>query len=770
MWDRSAALERLVVAAALLLIAWGIGSFGIWDPWELAVAEAARTEPSPADAATRVGPSTIAIRAAFDAIGAREWTGRLPGVLAGWLTCLLAFVMVRRLYDASAAAITVVVLASTPAFLLNARLMMGASIEVLAQTWVGVAALVVFFGRRERGRLLWAHVFLLIGILSSTWASGVLLGPLPPILAVAAWSLLSGDREGPHPVDRWLFPSVAAILVAGVVHAIRLDDPAYSVWVGGGAVGGNPPTFEAAGETIFHGFAPWSAALPIAAIWALAPAQHRSPDTEAAARVLLLWAALAFTAWTIFASRYGAPPYLALVPLAALVAIWIADAARDERARWPSTVGVFLLAGLLIRDYVLYPDSPLRALTAGGLEVPDVYNPSMTWALLFTLVAVLLGLMLVSHPGLDRPNTSGSWRWVRARWEAGAVQRVWLLLIAALFAGCLIFGLASFAVDLPLASVAVRAGHVLFFVPFVVATLVVGIPWLRWAYGELGPRRAWPVLLGGLAVGAFVVLGFQPALSRHFSPKPVYQAYIDLTEGRNEPLAAYKLSTAAARYYTQAPVTPIDNRAELDAFLDQGGQRWAVIEAQQLPTLDRAFRRNTGKHLYVADARSARLSLLAAKPIEGRPNQSFLATTVLDRAPPPQHPVGANFENRIELVGYDLDLPGEDSVGAGQRFDITWYWRALGEVPVGQQVFVHIDGFGLRLNGDHVPVRGRYPTNLWLEGDVIVDTQTLTVPANYRNGDYTIYVGLFRGNKRLKVESGPSDDANRVDAGVLRVR
>ena len=107
---------------------------------------------------------------------------------------------------------------------------------------------------------------------------------------------------------------------------------------------------------------------------------------------------------------------------------------------------------------------------------------------------------------------------------------------------------------------------------------------------------------------------------------------------------------------------------------------------------------------------------------------------------------------------------------AGQRFGITWYWRALAESASSQQVFVHIDGFGLRLNGDHVPVDGKYPTSLWLKGDVIVDSQTLTVPANYQNGDYTIYVGLFRGSKRLEVKSGTSDDANRVDAGLLSVR
>ncbi|MDB4278767.1 hypothetical protein N9917_04125, partial [Deltaproteobacteria bacterium] len=109
-------------------------------------------------------------------------------------------------------------------------------------------------------------------------------------------------------------------------------------------------------------------------------------------------------------------------------------------------------------------------------------------------------------------------------------------------------------------------------------------------------------------------------------------------------------------------------------------------------------------------------------------------------------------------------------VGAGQRFEVTWYWRVLGKAPSGYEVFVHVDGQGLRLHGDHIPVDGHYPTKLWETGDVIVDTQELLVPANYPIGDYTMYVGLFSGSKRLEVKSGPNDGVNRVNAGPLPVR
>lgn len=771
MLDRSVALERLVVGVATLLTVWGIGSFGIWDPWELVAADAARTLlEAGRGSSTHTPLSTSMIAAAFEAFGFREWSGRLPGVLAGWLTCLLAFVLMRTHYGRRAAVITVAVIASTPLFLLNARLLMGDAVGSFGQTWVGLAAIAACIRPHTPLRSLAHYILLMFGIIVSTYASGALLGPLPPIVAVAAWSLLSEDAGRGGPVGRWLLPTAGAVLVAGVVRAILLDDPAFSFWLGGGAVGGNPPTFDKAMELVFHGFAPWSAAIPVAAVWMLVPRPTRNPEAQGVAWVLLLWGGFAFVSWTVFASRYGTPPYLAVVPLAGLVAIWLTELSREPIARWPAAVVVGLLIGLLVRDYALYPDSPLRALAVEGLNVPDVYNPKAQWALLLSIAGALLCLSLVSHEALARPCARRTVRWIRDQWEVGWAQRGWLLLAALLLGACLLFGFMCFVLDLRIASVAIRSGRIAFFIPFALAALVFGLPWLRYAYGRLGNERVFPTLAGGLAVGAFVALSFQPTLSQHFSPKPVYDAYTNLTQGRPDPLASYQLPSTAARYYIEAPVAEISERFDLLSFLQEEGQRWAVIQADKLPELDRAYRRETGEHLYVADARSARLLLIAADPIDQRPNQSFIATTVLTDAPKVHHTVSANYDDRIELVGYDLELPGGDSVGAGQRFEVTWYWRVIGEAPSGQQVFVHIDGYGQRLNGDHVPVGGRYPTKLWEKGDVIVDTQELTVPANYRAGDYSMYVGLFSGSKRIEVKSGPNDGTNRVHAGTLRVR
>jgi len=143
---------------------------------------------------------------------------------------------------------------------------------------------------------------------------------------------------------------------------------------------------------------------------------------------------------------------------------------------------------------------------------------------------------------------------------------------------------------------------------------------------------------------------------------------------------------------------------------------------------------------------------------------------VLEQVPEVEHPVGAIYDGKIELVGYDLDLPQRGYVGAGQDFTVSWYWRVLERVPGSYKIFLHVDGQGLRLNGDHVPVDGKYPVRLWDKGDIVVDRQQLTVPGNYRSGTYTFYIGFFAGSRRLEITQGPKDNDDRVRAGTLRIR
>jgi hypothetical protein len=67
-------------------------------------------------------------------------------------------------------------------------------------------------------------------------------------------------------------------------------------------------------------------------------------------------------------------------------------------------------------------------------------------------------------------------------------------------------------------------------------------------------------------------------------------------------------------------------------------------------------------------------------------------------------------------------------------------------------------------------VDGKYPVQLWDEGDVIVDSQKLDVPASYHSGDYIILMGFYSGDIRLPIKQGTDEGDSRARIGVLRIQ
>jgi hypothetical protein len=280
-----------------------------------------------------------------------------------------------------------------------------------------------------------------------------------------------------------------------------------------------------------------------------------------------------------------------------------------------------------------------------------------------------------------------------------------------------------------------------------------------------------PAVLGGLLFGCWVAFGFSREVSEHFSPRELYQTYTALRRP-GDVLLDYHTGGRASRYYAPEPIEILQDQQQLIRKLAEEGRRWALFPRGDLPTVDREFRRLRNRHLFVADASNQRFVLVTNSPIRGRSDESPLSAFVRNEAPNIQRPLDppAVFGSAIELLGYDLELPGGDTVGPGQRFFVTWYWKARTRPPGAYTIFLHVDGAGKRLNGDHVPVDGLVPVASWEPGDIVVDRQELTVPTDFRTGEYTFFIGFFSGENRLPVTSGAKDDANRAIAGTLQVR
>ncbi len=142
---------------------------------------------------------------------------------------------------------------------------------------------------------------------------------------------------------------------------------------------------------------------------------------------------------------------------------------------------------------------------------------------------------------------------------------------------------------------------------------------------------------------------------------------------------------------------------------------------------------------------------------------------VSSEAPSPEHPLDISFENKIELLGYDIDT---ESLRPGQSFEVTWYWHCKRPLEEGWRAFTHFtDAAGAdRLNQDNEgEIRQLYPPGRWKAGEYIRDVQRMTLPTDWNSNKATIYLGLWNGPHRLQVTEGPSDGDNRAKAIELDV-
>lgn len=129
--------------------------------------------------------------------------------------------------------------------------------------------------------------------------------------------------------------------------------------------------------------------------------------------------------------------------------------------------------------------------------------------------------------------------------------------------------------------------------------------------------------------------------------------------------------------------------------------------------------------------------------------------------PPPMEALGRPvvFGGSIALLGYQAPR----SLISGQPIDLTLVWRAETQIEMGYTIFVHlIDEQGnIVVQDDRVPFVGGepYPTNVWLPGEVVTDTHTLTIPPDLRSSEYQIRVGLYLpdNGQRLSVPDHPDN-------------
>jgi hypothetical protein len=832
----------LVLAFAALVPMLRMLDGGLWEPWELHRAEAARAVAdgeTPAWAVPEIDgegerpPLATWITAlGFAAGGSEVGNGKLA-VAAFLLLCIVGalWTLQPRLSFGRTFGIFVVFFALPLVFFQGASAGGdGVAFGAYALAFAGLVRLLegppagVPGGTRELAIGLGVTA---VGLVLSYFALGAVLGLLLPVGASAFTAALGGGLRRPESGGedagaslrwglRWaaVLASLALLawfVVAGLAHKPVEETERFTLALGGTKTLLPLDTFDSLLSRMAYVLFPWCAFVPLALAWAMRPRgaeegadgavgaapSERLLSRHASVHLLLGYALVAYWHW-----RFHTAPMVFAFPLALLVGEYLAHALEEGRGlRFAGAVTAILVV-LVLRDSFAFQKEFLQII---GFPKPgDMVTEAPTFPTAMTLATgVFLLVVLFTHVV---PAASGAGERVfgwyvqqRAalvdagrkllrgsateRLSGAAVLAPWVLgalVWTAVVAVALVARYTEFS-RWTVSHLGFKALLVVGALPFGVG--LADVCWRaarRFIAGSSGAARGSLTLGGGVLVSLTVGLTVAPALDAQFSLEPAARAAEeegDLTDR----LQLLQVEAAATRYYPSlAGGKLVANVEEAAAWLGQappGRPRYLVFPSrnQVLNEVNQKFREVRGGELLpVISDPEGRYLLGVSELMAGETNRSPLARVVLRERPTPRYPVlEGNFDNKVRYLGYDLTSYPDGTVAALQNVTITHYWECLSKVTGDYEVFVHVDGMGDRINGDHDPAEGLFPTRYWRPGDFVIDRQKLRIPFFARPSReptaYQMYVGLFRGESRLPLAEGEGND-NRLYGGVLRVR
>ncbi len=273
------------------------------------------------------------------------------------------------------------------------------------------------------------------------------------------------------------------------------------------------------------------------------------------------------------------------------------------------------------------------------------------------------------------------------------------------------------------------------------------------------------------AVCVFLTAWILPRVTDTFTQEPLYRAYMRASDG-NAPVAQYNgwLSRSVSFYF--------DNRAEdlsrsdqpnLDKaiqFLKRPERSFMILGAGYgrdcralLADLRPKVNKRIGKSLYVVfDKHPFSCLVSTQRDPEG---ERMVREKILHELPEGVRRLKVNFGDEIELLGYKV---APTQVGKGQSLTVSYFFRCLAPVGDDWLVFIHGDGpqgGAHRVFGDHAPMGGLYPTSEWKKGEIIQDDYEMVVPANYPYKGFTLWMGFWKGPRRMEVIDRHQHDGNR---------
>ena len=147
---------------------------------------------------------------------------------------------------------------------------------------------------------------------------------------------------------------------------------------------------------------------------------------------------------------------------------------------------------------------------------------------------------------------------------------------------------------------------------------------------------------------------------------------------------------------------------------------------------------------------------------------------VVPQVPPLSTTIGANLDGKVEFAASSI-VPGR--ISPGEQAMVTFYFKVLEEPDKEYMVFVHLEdaeGRGFRLNLDHRPAGGTYPTTQWRKSETVKDEFFLTLPAGISSKKLNLWAGLWEPQADVRLtlrnpDSVRNDGNNRVLVAQLPI-
>ena len=676
-------LAILFGLSSILLLP-GLSRFGLWDPYEIRIADAARAYMERPQTLQQLGksPSVIwLVQKGFGWLGVGEFGGRLPLAVVSIMAVLALYYAVTAVASKRAALITGVALLTAPTFVLGSRQLTSSAPQLLGIALSMGGLMHLFWNRSPLAKILGA-VLALIGLGVAGLSSGLLVGVVAPFAAIAV-ALAFEKRWAPAAITagitlivigivapKWFAPATYSTLLTGVPHPLNHNTVVTT-------------HLRAFGFGLF----PWIILYPLGVAQIIFGKNSR-------ALVLVAWSVSLYVLGTVQSAGVGdflLPAAPALLPL---VGVYLDDLLdqNGQNDRAPFVAFAVLLGAVLIgRDYMAQPEVYIGAHIQEAIRWPGPLTRTPQVLLGYSIAWGALMALAIGVP-LALPN----------RGEVARARGRFFAVAASIFCAF------------------------------------------------------------GMAVGTAHAI--VPQVSSQLSSKDLYGKTKALDP--NAPLGYYRFTATGTNYYAdQRKSTQLGTVDSLFEFLAKPERVLVFAGTDELPAIDQTSRTKKINYFVIDDTNARFLILsnqLKGQEKDANPLKRFISET----APTPQHVVQADFEGKVQLLGYDVPA----LVHRGEDFKIRLYFKVLQPVGGSYKVFIHFDGPGSRMTGDHVPLAGRFPTQNWVPGYYITDEHLMKPDrAGEPSGPYNILMGFFAGDKRLKVTSGPSDNDNRVKLGPMTV-